>query len=120
MELIGQALSPLAMIVLGAFIASSSLRGMIRARHLIPLIGVRLLIVPAVVFAIVAAGWFSLPPVAAMVLVLEAASPPATSHALIAQRYGGPWQLVSSLLLVVHIAALITLPFWLAMALHFL
>jgi len=59
----------------------------------------------------------SVPPLAATVLILVSAAPPATNHALIARRYGGRWKLVSGLQLAVHLAALLTLPLWLSFAL---
>ncbi len=118
MQFVGQALTPLAMIMLGAFIGSSHALGRIRLRHLTPLIMIRLIAVPGTVLALMVSGWINLPAPAGIILAVEAAAPPATNHSLIARRYHGEWELVSSLQLVVHVAALITLPIWIALALN--
>lgn len=112
-----QTLSPLAMLILGGFIASSRISERFRFRHVAPLILVRLLLVPGVVFALIRSGWLGLPALASTVLILVAAAPPATNHSLIARKYNGEWELVSSLQLIVHAAALLTLPVWLSVGL---
>lgn len=119
MSFVGTALSPLAMIMLGAFIASTSLRGKIKARHVIPLIGIKLLGIPFVIVLLLRSHMVSVPTLGALVLILEAGAPPATNHSLVARRYNGEWELVSSLQLVVHAVAMISLPLWLALALKF-
>jgi len=118
MNFVGQILSPLAMILLGAFIASSSMAGIIKFRHVMPIIGIRLMAVPAIILLLLSMDYLKLPALASVILMLEAAAPPATNHSIIARRYDGKWELVSSLQLVVHAVALITLPLWLSVALH--
>jgi malate permease and related proteins len=114
---LSQLLSPVAMLVLGGMIAGVKGRGTARLQEYGPLLSVRLLVVPAVVFALLRWVLPELPPPAGAVLLLAAAAPPATNHALIARRYGGEWELVSSVQLIVHLAALLTLPVWLALGL---
>ena len=116
MDFIGEALSPLAMIMLGAFIGSSSMKGRFKIRHLMPLIGFRLLLVPAMVVFAFRLNWLTMPALASFVLVIESAAPPATNHAIVARRYHGEWELVASLQLVVHAVALVTLPLWMSLA----
>ena len=118
MDFIGQALSPLAMLLLGAFIASGKVTGRIRFRHILPIILLRLILVPAMVYWVIRFQWIHLTSLAAVILILEAAAPPATNHSVIARRYGGEWELVSALQLIVHIAALFTLPVWIALAMQ--
>ena len=109
-------LSPLAMIVLGGMIASVR-RIRVPLRYVLPLAIVRLLVVPAGVYLLIRSGVTGLEGLACTVLLLVAAAPPATNHALIARRYGGEWELVSALQLLLHIIALVTLPLWLALGL---
>ncbi len=110
-------LSPLAMIILGGMIASSRRTERLRLRYIMPLIMVRLIVAPAAVYLLVKTGVLNLPALAYTILIVVAAAPPATNHVLIARRYNGEWELVSSLQLIVHIAALVTLPLWLSLAL---
>ncbi|MBN1296365.1 AEC family transporter [bacterium] len=117
MEYLRQTLSPLAMLILGGFIASSRLAERFRIRYVAPLILIRLIGVPAVVYALIRSGRLGLPVLASTVLLLVAAAPPATNHSLIARKYNGEWELVSSLQLIVHAAALLTLPVWLSLGL---
>ncbi len=117
MDHLGRMLSPMAMIVLGGMIASAGGRGRVPMRYLLPLAAVRLLLVPGAALLLLYSGAVDLMPLAATVLILVAAAPPATNHALIAKRYHGEWQLVASLQLITHLIALITLPVWLSIAL---
>ena len=119
MEYLGRILSPLAMIILGGMIASGRGAGRVRLRFSVPLIAVRLVLIPAAVCLLVKLVDTGLPPLAVTALLLAAAAPPATNHALIARRYNGEWELVSKLQMVVHAAALLTLPLWLSLGLGF-
>lgn len=116
MEFLSRMLSPMAMIILGGMIAGVGSIRKTPVRYVVPLILLRLLLVPAAVWAV--ASNVSIHPLAATVLILVSAAPPATNHALIARRYGGKWKLVSALQLAVHLAALLTLPLWLSLALN--
>ncbi len=119
MEYLGRILSPLAMIILGGMIASGRSAGRVRLRFSVPLIAVRLVLIPGAVYLLVTQINTGLPPLALTALLLAAAAPPATNHALIARRYNGEWELVSKLQMVVHAAALLTLPLWLSLGLGF-
>lgn len=115
LEFVSRMLSPMAMIILGGMIAGAGrIRG-IPSRYVLPLILIRLIAVPLAVYAVIMN--LSVEPLAATILILVSAAPPATNHALISRRYGGRWKLVSALQLAVHLAALLTLPLWLSIAL---
>lgn len=116
LEFVSRMLSPLAMIILGGMIAGVGGIRRTPSRYVVPLVLLRLLAVPAAVYAVAAN--LSIEPLAATILLLVSAAPPATNHALIARRYGGKWKLVSALQLAVHLAALLTLPLWLSLALN--
>ena len=119
MNYLSRLLSPMAMLILGGLIASAKNRSRIRIRYLLPLTLVRLILVPAGVYLIIQSGITGIPALAATVLILVAAAPPATNHALIARRYNGEWGLVASLQLITHVIALVTLPVWLSLGLGF-
>lgn len=119
MGYMSQILSPLAMLILGGMIASGRGAGKLRKRHVMPLIAVRLILVPSAVYVLARSGMLELPALAYTILIMIAAAPPATNHALIARRYNGEWALVASLQLVVHAVALVTLPMWLSLGLGF-
>lgn len=117
MDHLNRILSPLAMLILGGMIASGRGSGRVRLRFSVPLIAVRLVLIPAGVYLLLRNLPTGLPALAGTALILAAAAPPATNHALIARRYNGEWELVSRLQLVVHAAALFTLPVWLSLGL---
>lgn len=119
MNYLSRLLSPMAMLILGGMIASARSRSRVRLRYLLPLTLVRLILVPAAVYLLIRAGITGIPALAATVLILVAAAPPATNHALIARRYEGEWELVASLQLITHVIALVTLPIWLSLGLGF-
>jgi len=126
MNWLSMLLSPLAMLILGGMIASgrSTNRGKssttgVRLRYLVPLITGRLLLIPGVVYLLIRYGDLELSPLSATILLLVAAAPPATNHALIARKYDGEWEMVASLQLAVHAVAVITLPLWLTIGLSF-
>ncbi|MFO8184874.1 MAG: AEC family transporter [Candidatus Aegiribacteria sp.] len=116
LEFVSRMLSPMAMIILGGLIAGAGSIRKTPSRYVVPLVLLRLLAVPAAVYVVAAN--LSIQPLAATILLLVSAAPPATNHALIARRYGGKWELVSALQLAAHLAALLTLPFWLSLALN--
>jgi len=115
---LGDALPPLALLVLGMMIGRCRLSEHLDWRAaLVPAV-VRLAIAPAAMLWAVKAGPFSwAPPLVLMTLMVEASAPPATNLSLIARRYGGDWQMVSASLMVGYLGAMVALPFWAAMAL---
>lgn len=117
MELIGQAMAPLAMIIIGGLIAGCTLRRAASFRLLAPIILFRFLIVPGIVLLIVSQNWLPISGIVVFILLLEAASPPAMNLTVVARRYGGDWDVISGIQLIVSILALITLPIWMTVGL---
>lgn len=117
-ELIGQAMAPLAMIILGALIAQCEVRSALTIRRLIPICFIRYLIVPGIVYTLWQAGELPGSQYVIFVILLTAAAPPATNLGLVARRYDGEWEVVSGLLLVSNAISMLILPFWMALALH--
>ncbi len=119
MEMVGQAMGPMAMIITGALIASTRLGSALRFRLLFPVIMLRFLIVPGITLFLLKFGWVPATGWVAFVLLLEASSPPAMNLALVARRYDGDWEVVSALQLVSNGIALVTLPIWMSIGLQF-
>lgn len=115
-EILGSALPPLAMLVLGLMIGQSRVRSSLSMRTVGIVTGVRLIAAPVVMIWALTAGPLSwVPGIVALVLIVQAAAPPATNLSIVARRYGGDWELVASVLLVTYIIALVTLPLFTAL-----
>ncbi len=113
-RLLGSALTPLAMLVLGMLIANCSLRSLRPGVLAIPLT-YRILLAPALMLLALKSpllNWVG--PYVALVLMIESASPPATGTSIIAVRFDGDWETVSAVLLVAYLCALVTMPAWVA------
>ncbi|CAN5253737.1 hypothetical protein BH09SUM1_BH09SUM1_18440 [soil metagenome] len=111
---VGACMNGLAMVILGGLIASCPLTSALRFRLLLPVFLSRFLIVPGVIFLMLRSGSLNVAPLAAFVLLLEAACPSAMNLALAARRFEGEWETISSLLVIVNCAAVLILPFWMA------
>lgn len=118
MEFLGQCMAPLAMVVLGAMVANCELRRVFSWRLVLPVALFRFVLVPGAVYALIRAGQIPVEGVAGVVLMIECASPSATNLALAARRFGGEWEVVSGILLIVNTLALLALPFWMALGLQ--
>ncbi len=113
-HLLGMALAPLAMLILGMLIANCSFKKLRPGVLVIPF-SYRLLAAPALMLLALntpVLNWVTAP--LALVLMVEAASPPATSLSIIAVRYDGDWETVSAVLLATYLSALVTMPAWVA------
>ncbi|MBI1289850.1 hypothetical protein GC173_01215 [bacterium] len=116
-ETIGAAMPPLAMIILGSLIAQCELRQALNWRILVPVFVIRFGLIPAFTYLLLRSGWIPAHGWLPFVLMLSAASPPATNLALAARRYDGDWETVSSILFVTNSSALLILPLWIAVGL---
>jgi hypothetical protein len=119
-ETIGAAMPPLAMIILGSLIAQCELRKALSWRVVLPVFLIRFGVLPAFTFLLLKYGWIPAHGWIPFVLMLGAASPPATNLALAAKRYNGDWETVSSVLFVTNTSALVMLPLWIAVGLSLL
>lgn len=114
----GEAMAPLAAIMLGALIAGCQVGTTLRWRAVLIPFAIRMLLMPAIAFWTLNWGFLrGTPPLVALVLLIEAASPPATNLSVAARRYEGEWPLVSVVLLVTYVLALVSLPLWTALGL---
>ena len=112
-EMLGSALSPVAMLVLGMMIAQCRLGSSLTLRAVSIPGGFRLIIAPAMMLIVILVlGIHRANVILAQVLMVQAAMPPATVLPIIARRFGGDWETISSVLLVTYLASLVTVPFW--------
>lgn len=114
-DFIGQAAIPVANIVLGATLASISIRKIPRITDIIKVAGTKLFFLPIIVITILYyTQWLQDYPLIADLLVLQASVAPATQLIVQVRKYGGDAQLVGSMMLVNYTLCIITIPAWLA------
>ncbi len=112
--LFGKATIPVAMVIAGARMAELRLEHVFDKLQ-IAVVAMRLLVIPAVV--ILALGWLPVPLEARQVLVLVATMPSAVGGVILCELYGADSKFAATSILLTHLVALLTIPFWLAVAL---
>lgn len=117
MAFLGQAMAPMAMVVIGALIGQCRAREVMSLRRLAPILLSRFLIVPGLVWLSIVSGLVPATGLVAFVLMLTAAAPPAMNMALVARRYDGEWEIVSAMLLISNVVAVVVLPLWMSVGL---
>jgi predicted permease len=116
MDLLGQATVPLAIFILGATIGTMSFSRMPSAADILTVSTGKFVLIPALVIGILyMSGVYRSMPIFSAMMVLQAASPPATNLILIVKHYGGDTQAVSSMMLVQYLVALPAMPLWLGL-----
>ena len=118
MEMVGKAMAPMAMIILGALIGQSAVVKSLSIRRFLPIAIIRFLLVPGALALLIWNGSLPITGLACFTILLTAASPPATNLALVARRYDGDWETTSALLLATNLLAIVVLPIWMAVGLH--
>lgn len=115
-DMMGQATVPSAVFVLGATIGTISLTKRPDIKDVM-LVGLcKFILVPAVVFAFLfVTRIHSSMPLLGTMLMIQAASPPATNLILMVKSYGGDSQTISSIMLILYIVSILALPFWIAL-----
>lgn len=111
---IGDATIPLAMIVLGGALAGAHWSRDFDPRAVVLVILVKMVLLPlgALLWLKWRGGW---DPVYNLIILIEAAAPPATNNTLAAKRYGGNTSLVALILFATYIVSLLTMPFWIGL-----
>ena len=122
--MLGTTATPLVMLVLGGTLAEIHWNGHVRINAIASVVIARSIVMPLVVFGLIvlAVKQFGKPddPLMLFILLLQGTMPPATNLAVIARRYDSHPQLVSAILLVSYLAALISIPLWLALFVRWL
>lgn len=107
--LLGQLAVPLSLLAMGAQLAQAG-GGPVDGRALARVLGLRLLLVPALAAPLIAAPALGLGPAERGVLLLTAGMPVAISGSLFTQRFGGDTPLAARAVLASTLVALLTLP----------
>ncbi len=115
MDLLGQATVPLAVFILGATIGSISLKNMPSLKDTLIVTGVKFVLVPSAVFAILYYGKvYTSMPLFCSLMMIQAASPPATNLIIIVENYGGDTPSVSSMMLIQYLVCILAMPMWIS------
>ena len=126
LRLLGQASTPAALVTLGAIVARSQMRpglaprpafsaAAVAAPSLWWLVGLKLLVHPALVWLLSAAAaqlGHALPPLSVLALTLAAALPSAANVSMLAEREGADTAMVARVILWTTAAAVVTLLMW--------
>jgi malonate transporter len=108
LRLLGGAASPLALVVIGLFLAEPRPVASTEVRASIGLAAVKLLLHPALTFGLAVA--FAVPPQLAAMAVLLAAMPTGTGPFMLAEFYKLPAVVTSAVILASTLGAIVTLP----------
>jgi predicted permease len=108
LKMIGDATVPLAMIILGAILATIRVETSLDWRGVGVITATKLLLLPLITLGLVRL--FGFPYLLGIVMLIEAAAPPATNLVIIARRYGSDDQFVSSTTFITYLFCILTLP----------
>ncbi|MEA3369366.1 MAG: AEC family transporter [Candidatus Ratteibacteria bacterium] len=111
--LIGGITIPLAMLIIGGILAGQKFHKRISFKLIVPLVLIRLLIIPALALGI--GKLFSFPSPILGIFVLQAGMPSASTTPLFVQRYGGDPDLAGSGVFFTHLLSIVTVPFWISL-----
>ncbi|MEO8377681.1 MAG: AEC family transporter [Candidatus Sumerlaeota bacterium] len=112
--MVGQLAGPMAMITVGAMIASTSVRRTFSIRHFFTICFFRFLLIPGIAFYLIKNELIPGGALVSLELIVQAASPSAMNLAIATRRYGGDWETTSAMLFGVNIVAVFALPLWIA------
>jgi predicted permease len=114
-RLVGSAAIPVAVFLLGASLGGMAHRYREHLADALRTISVKLMIIPLVTILLLSrTGLRESDPTLALMLVLQAASPPAINIMLQINTYGGNLERSGTIILLNYIAALLTIPLWVA------
>lgn len=109
-EMIGQTSFVLSMIILGGWLAKSSLRTYINDINVVKVVIVKLVVIPLVVFVLILK--FRLYSLLGLFILMEASMPSAASLPIVASMRGAKGEFVSYGVFVTHLVSIITIPIW--------
>jgi predicted permease len=115
LDLLGQATVPLAVFILGATMGSITLKNLPSLKDTLIVAGVKFILLPSTVFAILYYGkFYASMPLFCSLMMIQAASPPATNLIIIAENYGGDTHQISSMMLIQYIICILAMPLWIS------
>lgn len=106
--------APVAMMILGCYLAEADIRGMFRNQETYYVLSCRLICVPLIMLVIMRLLPASFTEIKA-VMVIAASTPIAAALAMLSQQYGGDYSYASALISVSTVLSLITMPVFLAL-----
>lgn len=107
---LGQATSPIAMLVIGSVLASADIKEIFGEWRAIPYVIIRLFGIAGLVLLLT--GSLDIDPVLRGVLVLMAAMPAATNSTMLCTIYGGNRELSAKLIFISTALSIISIPLW--------
>ncbi|WP_321494635.1 AEC family transporter [uncultured Desulfobacter sp.] len=116
MTLLGEAAIPLAIFILGGTLGAISIGDIPDLKDIFIVFIVKFVLVPGCVFTLLrfTKDLLSSSLICSMLMV-QAASPPATNLVLIAENYGGDTRAISSMMLIQYLIAIVVMPVWIAL-----
>jgi predicted permease len=112
LEMLGKCSFPLAMVVVGAGLAELSGTKSVDKKVMLRLVLAKLILLPSI--GLLWLGYFRLPYLVGLLVILELAVPSANSLAVIARQYAQGEKIISRGIFISHITSLVTLPLFLA------
>ena len=107
---IGQATSPIAMLVIGLVLGSANIKEIFGEWRAIPYVAVRLFGIAALVLLLTAS--LNIDPALRGVLVIMAAMPAATNSTMLCTIYGGNRELSAKLIFISTALSIVSIPLW--------
>lgn len=116
-KLIGDATIPLALIVVGSILAQRDSRKPVPFKAVSTLVFCRLLLMPALAILFINV-FDGLPRILAVIIVLQAAMPSASTTPILTKRFGGDAELAASGVFFTTLFSIITVPLFISLALR--
>ncbi|MBE5040013.1 AEC family transporter [Ructibacterium gallinarum] len=111
---IGSLNTPVAMIVLGGFLAQTDLKACLRNKAFYKMSAIKLLLIPCVMFAILAV--LPLPPQVRVVASICSVTPTATAVSMLADIYNRDFRYASGAVVITTVISAITIPLMMTLA----
>jgi predicted permease len=116
-KMIGDATIPLALIVVGSILAKKSPRRIGSLRPILTLIFYRLILIPSLALLFINI-FDGLPKMLAVIIVIQAAMPSASTTPILTKRFGGDTEFAASGVFFTTLISIITVPFFITLALR--
>ena len=107
--------SPLAMLMFGAYLSRTKLKGLLRSKKLFPAMGIKLFALPAVVMA--ALLLLHAEPALLNAIMIPAAAPPANNTVVFAARHGRDTGYAAQVVSLLSLVSIVTMPLMIALGL---
>lgn len=113
-RILGDATIPLAMLVVGAILASSKFKRGANFKEIASIVFCRLVLIP-VIFLVLITRFGNISPLMRSIIILQACMPSASSSPLLAKRFGGEHDLAASGVFFTTLFSIITIPIFMSL-----